>query len=78
MVDEGAEIVAVVPESPAEQGGIMTGDIITKVNGRLVSRVQPLDEHILQYQAGDFVILTLLRDGETRQFEVRLAVEPLG
>ncbi len=78
MTDEGAEIVGVVPESPAGIGGIMVGDVITQVNGRRVTRAQPLDEHIMQYSPGDIVTLTLQRDGRTRQIEVKLAAEPLG
>jgi len=78
MTDEGAEIVAIVPESPAEQAGIRIGDVIMEVNGRRVTRAQPLDEHIMLYQPGDTVALTILRDGRTRQIDVRLASEPQG
>lgn len=78
MTDEGAEIVGVVPESPAEQVGVLIGDVITKVNERRVTREQPLNEHIMQYNPGDIVILTIQRDGRTRQIDVRLAAEPQG
>jgi membrane-associated protease RseP (regulator of RpoE activity) len=76
--DEGAEVVAVTPGSPAEQVGIQIGDIITRVNGKRVTRAQPLNELIMQYKPGDVVSLTILRDGQTRQIEVKLAAEPLG
>lgn len=78
MTDDGAEIVGIVPESPAERFGIQIGDVITKVDSRRVTRTQPLDEHILSYNPGDTVPLTVLRDGRTRQIEVRLAAEPVG
>jgi S1-C subfamily serine protease len=78
MQDEGAEIVAVTPGSPAEDAGIQVGDIITKVDGQRVSRVRPLNELILQYQPGDTISLTFMRDGRTRQVEVQLAAQPSG
>ena len=78
MTDDGAEIVGVTPESPAEEVGIQIGDVITKVNGQRVTRAQPLNELILMYQPGDTVFLTVVRDGRTRQIEVQLAAEPLG
>jgi membrane-associated protease RseP (regulator of RpoE activity) len=78
MKDDGAEIVAVTPGSPAEEVGIQVGDVITKVNGRRVTRVNPLNELILMYEPGDVVSLTIERDGHTRQIEVKLAAEPLG
>ena len=78
MIDEGAEIVAITPESPAEQVGLQIGDVITKVNGQRVTRAQPLNELIWLYQPGDVVSLTVERDGRTRQIEVQLAAEPSG
>ena len=78
MTDDGAEIVAITPESPAERVGIQIGDVITKVDGRRVTRARPLNELILLFQPGDTVSLTINRDGRTRKIEVRLAAEPLG
>ena len=78
MSDDGAEIVAVTPGSPAEEVGIQVGDVITKVNGQRVTRARPLNELIMLYQPGDTISLTVVRDGRTRQIEVRLAGEPSG
>jgi membrane-associated protease RseP (regulator of RpoE activity) len=78
MQDDGAEIVAVTPGSPAEDAGIQVGDVITKVDGQRVSRVRPLNELILQYQPGDIISLTFMRDGRTRQVEMQLVAQPSG
>ena len=78
MTDDGAEIVGVIPESPAQRFGIQIGDVITNVDGRRVTRAQSLDEHIMGYKPGDTVTLTIERDGRTRQIDVRLAAEPQG
>ena len=78
MKDVGAEIVAVTPGSPAEKVGLQIGDVVTRVNGQHVTRGRPLNELIWLYQPGDTVALTVVRDGQTLQIEVRLAAEPLG
>ena len=72
MVDEGALVVAVMPESAAEAAGLQEGDIITQVDGRAVTASRPLDAHIRRYRPGDRVELTVLRDGRERDISVRL------
>ena len=76
MVDEGALVVVIVPDSPAEDIGLYVGDIITEVNGRRVTATVPLDEHILRYEPGDRITLTLLRDGREHKVDVRLGTRP--
>jgi S1-C subfamily serine protease len=78
MTDKGAEIVAVLPESPAEKVGIKVGDVVTQVNGQRVTRARQLNELILMYQPGDTVSLTVIRDGRERQIEVQLGAQPSG
>ncbi len=73
MGEEGAEVTSVVPGSPADDEGLEVGDIITEVDGRNVTASRPLDELILQYDPGDRVELTILRDGQEIEVRVRLA-----
>ena len=77
MVDEGAMITLVIPESAAEAAGLVEGDIITEVDGRPVTESRPLDEHIARYRPGDRVELTVLRDGRERDVSVRLGARPV-
>jgi membrane-associated protease RseP (regulator of RpoE activity) len=73
MVDDGARVSYVVPNSPADDAGIETGDVITEVDGRNVTESNRLDELIQQYDPGDRVELTVERNGRERTVEVRLA-----
>lgn len=72
MVDEGAEVGIVVPGSPADEAGVEIGDVITAVDGNRVTESRPLDEHILRYDPGDEIQLTILRNGNRRRINVRL------
>jgi len=76
MVDEGALVALVVPESAAEAAGLREGDIITEVDGRKVTFERPLDERITRYAPGDRIELTVLRNGEEYDVSVRLGVRP--
>jgi membrane-associated protease RseP (regulator of RpoE activity) len=73
IVDDGARVNYVVPNSPADDAGLEAGDIITEVNGRNVTESNPLDELIQRYDPGDWVELTVNRNGRERMIEVRLA-----
>jgi len=73
MEPEGARIIEVVPESPAEQAGIEVDDIVTEVDGDAVTEAAPLNELILRYEPRDRVELTVERDGRERTIRVRLA-----
>jgi membrane-associated protease RseP (regulator of RpoE activity) len=76
MVEDGALVALVVPESAAEAAGLREGDIITEVDGRPVNETRPLNEHIGRYEPGDRIELTILRDGRKRDISVRLGVQP--
>jgi len=77
MVEEGAEVTGVVEDSPAEDAGLKDGDIIAAVEGKSVTEVHPLDDRILDYEPGDRVELTVLREGDERNITARLGVRPL-
>ncbi len=65
MTDEGAEISQVYIGSPAEGAGLQVGDIILKVDGKLLTSDYTLHEAIQRHQSGDNVTLTISRyDGE--------------
>lgn len=75
--EEGAEIVEVVPGSPAAEADLRVGDVITAVEGQAVTRIRPLSEHIARYAPGQRVQLTYLRDGQEFSVRVRLGSRPL-
>ena len=69
--DEAIIVIAPIPGSPAEEAGIKTGDIITKVDGVTYSGDE-MDKasNYIKGEAGTKVKLEIERDGEILNFEV--------
>jgi len=63
----------VVAGSPADKAGIKSGDVITKIDGRPVSRDEDLVVAIRAKAPGDTVTFTILRDGNEQTITVTLA-----
>ncbi len=62
---EAIEIVNVMPDSPALEAGLMSGDIIYAVEGELVSELGYYPAiYAVKGEQGTYVNLTILRDGE--------------
>lgn len=72
----GAEIVEVIPGSPAEEAGLQVGDLVREVDDRRVSSPHPLAELLSLYRPGDRVTLTVERKGEELEIEVVLGRQP--
>ncbi|HUS60315.1 MAG TPA: PDZ domain-containing protein, partial [Nevskiaceae bacterium] len=72
-VPQGAYIVEVVSGSPADKAGVKVGDIITKLDGEpLLEENGGLAKIISQKKIGDWVKLTIWRNGETLELETTL------
>lgn len=72
-VPQGAYIVEVVPDSPADKAGINQGDIITKFDGEPVrEKTGDLAQLIGKKKIGDRVHLTIWRDGKEQEVEAVL------
>lgn len=67
-----AVVIAVVPDSPADEAGIRPGDMILAVDDQEVSPTRDLKDIIQDYEPGDRVRLTFLRDGQKEDVRVRL------
>lgn len=72
QLEEGAEVLEVVPESPAERAGLREGDLILAVDGEDVTTETPLVNLIAAHEPGDTVALTIERHGREQEIEVRL------
>ncbi len=72
VAGEVAEVVDVVPESPADKAGLEVGDVVLRVDREAVAR--DVDFHIamLGHGAGDVVDIGFTRDGKVREAKVRL------
>lgn len=64
-------VLRVIKDNPAEKAGVMTGDIITQVNGGSVES-KALNDIVSQIRgdAGTSVKLTVIREGESREFSI--------
>ena len=63
-------------DSPARRAGLEPNDVIVAVNGQPVDRVSTLQRLIRAYEPGTTVKLTVMRYGDRREFDVRLAEAP--
>jgi S1-C subfamily serine protease len=90
-VNEGAVVAEVVKDGPAAKAGIkgggkeirfqatlvrVGGDVVTKVNGRRVTRENDFSELITRFQPGDRVDLELYRGDQQRTATVTLGERP--
>jgi len=69
---DGALVQAVNPGGSAAKAGLREGDVITKVDGVLVTGADPLTVAIRTHEIGDVVTLTYVRLGSTRHASARL------
>jgi S1-C subfamily serine protease len=61
---EGAYIIDAAPGGPAATAGIKAGDIIKQIDHEPLSQINELDSIVLRHQAGDQILVTLLRAGQ--------------
>ena len=69
------EITLVVDETPAQEAGLLEGDLVYSVNDTTISMDSPLSEVIRRY-AGEEVTMTVLRDMAWEQVQVTPRVDP--
>lgn len=70
--EEGVRVTAVVPESPADKGGVKEGDVITRVGGNRVRTSSDVSLAMADMGIGEQVLLTLRRNGE--DIEIKITV----
>jgi putative serine protease PepD len=70
----GAQVQDVVAGSPAAGAGIEVGDVIVAIGDQPVNGASALTAFVREFQAGQEVALTVVRDGKARQVDVTLAV----
>jgi serine protease Do len=75
-VDSGALIERVEPGGPADQAGIRRGDIVIAAGKDEVQSSGDLISALRNYQPGDTVKLTVVRNGQKTQLQVNLAESP--
>ena len=75
-VDEGALIVEVVPDSPADVAGLKQGDIIISFGGERITSADELVQAIRNSQIEQKVEITFVRGENTKTTQPRLQQRP--
>ena len=68
----GATIASVSPGSAADKAGIKAGDVVTKVNDRVIGQSEDLAATVRSFAPGTKVTLTIKRGNDTRTVNVTL------
>jgi Do/DeqQ family serine protease len=73
---QGALVAATYANSPAEQSGLLAGDLILSFNGRPIRDGKELRNRIAEAQVGTPVKYTILRAGQSLELSVIMEEEP--
>ena len=69
---QGLRLTGVRAGSPAEQAGLAAGDVIVEFSGRAVKDLYDFSDALYSHRPGDAVSVTVLRNGDRKQFTVHL------
>jgi serine protease Do len=73
---DGALVSQVTPDSPAAKAGLQAGDVILSINGNPVSEYNQLRMTVSMMNPGDTANLKVFRDGQAKEFAVKVAEMP--
>ena len=73
----GVLVASVVPGDPADQAGIQPKDIITKINGEVVTTSRDLTKLAAKLGVGDTANVTILRNGKSKTLEIQIGKRPM-
>ncbi len=73
---EGALITEVVKDSPADKAGLQGGDVVLKINNKLIENVGALRSMIALMKPGENVTLTVLRNKKQMDISSTIGTHP--
>jgi serine protease Do len=73
---DGVLVSYVEEESPAARAGISPGDAIVGVNGEAIVNIRQARRAIFGSRVGDLIRLTVIRAGETLNYDLELEEVP--
>jgi S1-C subfamily serine protease len=74
---QGAVVLAVGPDSPADEAGMEVGDVVLAIEGERVANADALVEELRRRDVGEDVELDVFTDGEEDTIEVELERRPV-
>lgn len=75
-IPKGIYVEEVEKDSPAEKAGLQKSDIITKIEGKEVTSVNELNRIKYNYNIGDTVTLTIIRNNAEMEVQITLVETP--
>ncbi len=73
---DGTVVANVMPDSPAEAGGLASGDIITAINGDAVTDARDMQMRVARLRPDQEVTFTVWRDERQQEITVRIGEMP--
>jgi putative serine protease PepD len=77
-VDEGAILVAVVPESPADEAGLQEDDVVVRIGDAEITSADDLVKAVRSHEPDDRVEVEVVRGERRLTVDVVLGRAPLG
>jgi S1-C subfamily serine protease len=71
-----AMVLEVQPNGPADEAGVVIGDILIGMNGKAVMRLEDVQAHLHEEQIGKTIRAEFLRGGVKREAEIVVAERP--
>jgi len=71
-VDRGVKLSGVTAGSPADKGGIRSGDVVVAIAGKDIADLQAMTDALRAHKPGETVTVSVLRDGVARVVTVTL------
>ena len=80
---EGVRVTSVIKGGAGEKAGLKVGDVIAKLDGRIISASHKKDKDVFgqkirEMEVGSTVALSVLRDGKPLEITAQLVDEPIG
>lgn len=75
---KGALVAQLVPGSPAEAGGLLSGDIITAFNGQDINLSSDLPHRVGRIKPGSIARLSIVRNGKAKVIKLEIGALPDG
>ncbi|RJP33406.1 MAG: DegQ family serine endoprotease [Candidatus Omnitrophota bacterium] len=75
-ITEGVLVSDVMKDSPAEKGGLKSGDVIIEMDGKAVAEVGPFRNTVSLLAPGTVVKLKVIRDGSEKNIDMTIGKLP--
>lgn len=72
----GVLVTRVMPDSPGDKAGLLSGDIILSLDGEHLATGSDLRNRVAEKQPGSIISLRIIRDGKARDIDVLLTELP--